>query len=65
MFAAVGTNEYLMEDRVIEFTAFYMSQHDFKCDDLLSKLEQSSNESIMTSLFQPLLRMSYDRKLKG
>lgn len=52
-----------LQGRIIEFVAFYISQHDFKVDDLLAKFEDNASEESMSELFKPLVRMSYARKL--
>jgi hypothetical protein len=50
--------------RILDFVSFYISQHDFKVDELLAKFEDNASEEAMTELFKPLVRMSYARKLQ-
>jgi hypothetical protein len=49
----------------MEFVSFYISQQDFKCDDLIKKMiAKDVSEAWIRKLFLVLVRMSYRKKLE-
>ncbi|CDW76937.1 cap binding protein [Stylonychia lemnae] len=54
-----------IQERLMEFTSFYISQLDFKFDLLLEKfVNQDVDEEILKKLFIVLVRMSFTKKVQ-